>query len=471
MVTVSSVHLRLNSFAMSTKMMVSPRAGPGVEALMKRFSSRIEFKPARQRSFEFLDRSRRRQRWFKLGILATTGLAIALLFGFVPKGRYIAASARVLATQTARSVFGIPTPRAEIDEGWRRFRLQGVADAERAMPKFFESISPEFQRLMSYAGLDPEHGLIRWGNYDTTLLLPSTVFEADDKGRSYRLRPCVEAIWLREITLRGGMLMFFLVPDGPGLAAAMRGTTAIPVEESRQSTNSWGLRGPEPDPDAPLRGLVLGDSFMQGMFIGDNDTPPECLRRDLELRLKTRVSMLNTGHLGYSPEQYYYSLVEYGDRFRPHFVVVSVFSNDFSGDIDGVASKGKGDWDEGKYWLDKIIQMCRSRGLTYLVVPVPYEPVLLGRRKAGNYPGALSNVLEENSLTFLDPSDDLLNAHLELVIAGERVGKRPFGCPLFNAEIRDGHFSAQGSKAWAETVGRRLTLLFEGNPAIPKLKN
>ena len=46
MVTVCSVHLRLNSFAMSTKMVVSPRAGPGVEALMKRFSSRIEFKPA-----------------------------------------------------------------------------------------------------------------------------------------------------------------------------------------------------------------------------------------------------------------------------------------------------------------------------------------------------------------------------------------------------------------------------------------
>ena len=49
--------------------------------------------------------------------------------------------------------------------------------------------------------------------------------------------------------------------------------------------------------------------------------------------MKTKVSILNTGHLGYSPEQYYYSLVEYADRFRPHFVVVSVFSNDFAGDM------------------------------------------------------------------------------------------------------------------------------------------
>ena len=72
--------------------------------------------------------------------------------------------------------------------------------------------------------------------------------------------------------------MFFLVPDGPGLAEAIKGTAAIPVVESRQTTNSWGLRGPEPDLDAPVRGIVLGDSFMQGMFIGDDDTPPECLQ-------------------------------------------------------------------------------------------------------------------------------------------------------------------------------------------------
>ncbi len=115
--------------------------------------------------------------------------------------------------------------------------------------------------------------------------------------------------------------------------------------------------------------------------------------------------------------------------------------------------------------------MCRSRGWTYLVVPVPYEPVLLGRRRAGHYPGTVSNILEEPSLTFLDPGDDLLNAHLELVVAGERVGKRPSGCPLFNVQINDGHFSAMGSKAWAQTVGRRLSLLLEGNPAIAKEKH
>ena len=187
---------------------------------------------------------------------------------------------------------------------------------------------------------------------------PPTIFEPDDQGRSYRLRPRTRSIWLRNLTLKSGVLMFFLVPDGPGLAEAIRGTPAVPVETSRQTTNSWGLRGPEPELDAPLRGIVLGDSFMQGMFVGDDATPPECLRRYLQGQLKTRVSILNTGVLGYSPEQYYHSLLTFAERFQPHFVVVSLFTNDF-GDLHEVATRGLGDWEEGSYWLQKIVDYCR----------------------------------------------------------------------------------------------------------------
>ena len=82
------------------------------------------------------------------------------------------------------------------------------------------------------------------------------------------------------------------------------------------------------------------------------------------------MSILNTGHLGYSPEQYYYSLLAFADRFSPHFVVVSVFANDF-GEGNEVWH-GKGDWDEGKYWLDRIAQLCIS---AKLAVPVRIRPV------------------------------------------------------------------------------------------------
>ncbi len=330
-----------------------------------------------------------------------------------------------------------------------------------ALARAYAEAGPAMQRLMRYAGLDPETGLLRWGNHDRTLLLPSTVYEADDTGRSFRLRPNTRSIWLRNVGLNSGLPVSFLVPDGPELAAAIQGTSAIPVETSRQTTNSWGLRGPEPDRNAPLRGIVLGDPFMQGMLIGDEETPAECLSRYLQTQLQTRVSVLNTGHLGYSPEQYYSSLRAFADRFQPHFVVVSLYANGFSGDNSDVPMRARGDWEEGKYWLDQITQSCRSRACPYLDVPAPFEGHLFGQRKSGYYPGTISNVLDVNGAMFLDPCDDFIDAHLERVIEGERKGRRPTGCPLFNDQLGDGHFSALGSRVWAASVGHRLVLLLQ----------
>jgi hypothetical protein len=415
---------------------------------------------ARQRYFPSIERSLRRERWFKRMILLTTCLAVATLLSGVPRGRYLVGSAASATRQVARQVLGLPKPRLEIDESWRRYRELGIRDSRRGLDTVYAEAGPAMQRLMRYAGLDPERGLLRWGNFNLTLLLPSKVFEADDDGRSFRLRPRRRSIWLRNITLKSGVLMFFLVPDGPGLAEAIRGTTGIPVETSRQTTNSWGLRGPEPDLKAPVRGIVLGDSYMQGLFVGDDETPPEYLRRYLEGRLKTRVSILNTGVMGYSPEQYYYSLVAFAERFRPRFVVVSIFTNDF-GDLHDVPMKGLGDWQEGKYWLDKIFDYCRTRQWPHLVVAAPYAPTMFGKRKTGFYPGLITNVLELNGLMFLDPTDSLIDAHLQLVIDGQRQGRRPPGCPLFNETIGDSHFSPVGSEAWADRVGRRIALLLE----------
>jgi hypothetical protein len=417
-------------------------------------------RPHRQLDLPFMERSRRHERSFKRAIILATCLLLAAILWVSPWGRYGVATAASEARQAVRQVLGLPKPRDEVDAAWKRYRELGVEESRRVLDQVYAEADPAMQRLMRYAGLDADHGLLRWGNYNVTLLLPSKVFEADDDGRSYRLRPSTRSIWLRNLTLKSGVLMFFLVPDGPELADVLRGTTGIPVETSRQTTNTWGLRGPEPDPNAPLRGLVLGDSYMQGMFVGDDAAPPEALRRYLEGRVGTKVSLLNTGVLGYSPEQYYYALTAFAGRFPPHFVVVSLFTNDF-GDLHEVATKGKGDWDEGKYWLEKIAAYCRAREWPCLFVPVPYGPGILGKRRAGFYPGMVSNALDVNSLTFLDPSDTFIDAHLERVTAGLRNGERPYGCPLFNDAISDGHFSPDGSEVWAERVGRRLLLLME----------
>jgi hypothetical protein len=207
---------------------------------------------------------------------------------------------------------------------------------------------------------------------------------------------------------------------------------------------------------------------MQGIYVGDEDTPPECLRRDLADDFKTRVSILNTGHLGYSPEQYFYTLLAYADRFRPHFVIVSLFANDF-GELQQVI-KGNADWEEARYWLDEITHFCRRRDITHLFVPIPTEPLMLGRRRPGFYPGAIANIMEANSITLLDPTDEFISTHLELMLAAERTGKRPYQCPLFNLELGDGHLSPKGARVWAALVARRLALLLKTNHAMEPAK-
>ena len=421
--------------------------------------------PLRQGTFFFVERSRRRERWFKLSIVATTLVVVAALIAAAPRGRYLVVSLADRSRQLAWQAVGVPPDRSEIDAEWARYRQRGIVDKLREFQNVYAGIDPPLRRLMKYAGNDPETGILRWGNYSRTLLLPSTVFVPDDTGRSYRLRPSTRSVWLRNLTIQRIPLTFFLVPDGPDLGEAMRGTTAVRVEGSVQMTNSWGLRGPEPDTDATLRGIILGDSYMQGLFVGDEQTPSECLKRHLSRNLKARVEVLNTGHLGYSPEQEYYTLREYADRFRPRFVVLSLFANDF-GDLFEVL-EGKGDWEEGKYWLGQITQFCRTRGLICLTVPAPWVNQLEGQRKAGFYPGMVSNILESTGQSYLDPFEDFATELLRLSTERQREGRPTSPNPLFNGSLGDGHFSPLGCDLWARAVAKRLGLLL-GDERIEK---
>ncbi len=405
----------------------------------------------------FLERAERLDRRFKWAItLLTVGVAAALLGG-TSTGRYAVESLTEQAKQTAlRQVIGLEPSREEIDSLREIRRRKTEADTLKSLTRFYNETSPEMRRMFDVAGMSPETGLIVTGRATNGFLLSSKVFERDSNGRSYRLRPNMRSVWLRQVTLHNGPFGLFLVPDTPEVREASVAAGAIVDEVSRQSTNSWGLRGPEPNPNAEARGIVLGDSFMEGMFNDDEHTPPLDLERELSRLWGCSVSIVNTGHIGYAPEQYYHSLLEYGEKFPPDFVVVSVCPNDF-GDGDAVLL-GKGDdWDEAKYWLGQIQLWCRGKMIPCLQVIVPVDRQILGARKEGYYPGQVSNIFEGSTFAYLNPFDIFVDEHLKLIREGTPSGV----CPLFNGHINDNHFSPRGSKLWAEIVARRVDLLMK----------
>ncbi len=333
-----------------------------------------------------------------------------------------------------------------------------------SLTRFYHKTSPEMRRMFDVAGMDPEHCLIGIGRADNGFLLSSKVFEADEHGRSYRLRPNTKSVWLRQVTLIDGPFGLFLVPDTPEVRTAAVAAGAIVDDPSRQTTNSWGLRGPEPDPEASIRGIVLGDSFMQGMFNGDDHTPPVDLERELENLWGRDVSLVNTGHIGYAPEQYYHSLLAFGDRFQPHFVVISVCPNDF-GDGDAVMEGGGNNWDEATFWIGEILQWCRSRQVPYLLVVVPVDRQIIGIRRDGIYPGRISNRYPGSPSSYLNPFETFLDEHLRLLRENPSASRSE--CLLFNAHINDNHFSPLGSKLWARMVARRLDNIMNPPARLP----
>ena len=220
-----------------------------------------------------------------------------------------------------------------------------------------------------------------------------------------------------------------------------------------QTTNSWGLQDPSLTPKRPCGASSSGDSYMQGLFVGDDQTPSECLKRHLSRDLKSRVEILNTGHLGYSPEQEYYTLREYADRFRPRFVVLSLFANDF-GDLFEVL-EGKGDWEESQYWLGQIAQYCRTKDLICLTVPAPWVNQFEGQRRRAFYPGMVSNILESPGQTYLDPFEDFATESLRLSTQLRSRGKADHTEPALQRFPRRRPLLASGLRRLGQ--GRRQT--------------
>jgi hypothetical protein len=426
---------------------------------------RIRSLRTRQALLPFGARAERRDRQFKGVIAATTGFALlCLMCGSPTLLRGAGALTRRLKWGAERWI-GLEPSRAEIEAASSTRRAAGIAQTKATYRRVFAQLDPSFQALVRAAGMAPDDAVIRWGNYDRTLVLSSKVFEPDDNGRSYHLRPNTRAFWLlRRVSLAEGLHGLFLIPDSPDLLQAVKDTQTLVLPGSTQTTNSWGCRGPEPDPSAPYRGLILGDSYMQGFLIGDDQTPPACLEKYLHEQWKVPVSILNTGHLGYSPEQYYYTLLAYGERFRPQFVVVSICANDF-GDLYA-AFRGEGDWEEGAYWLRQIQLYCNARGILCVLTPIPDQIQIISRRDSGYFQGQVSKIFPYSSLHFVDPIDDFVNEHLRLMREASMRGQRPYHSPLYNGQYADGHFSALGSQVWARAIGRRLALLVNGPSPI-----
>jgi len=362
--------------------------------------------------------------------------------------------------------------------------LQPAGDLIAATRMRFERVFRRLDRpektLLEVGGMSPAEAIYAQANFDSVLVFSSKVMTRDER-RGYRMRPNSRAIWLKWLMPGGLPTSYLLLPDNEAVRRAAAAADMPIISEERY--NSRGFRGPEPDPGADLRVLELGDSFLQGAYLPEDQTPSAFLQRYLAEHCPgIRVSVLNTGTPGYSTEQEYWTLVAEYASLRPNVVIVHFFANDVHHNYLAVLHKGKGDWSTAAGWLERIREFCKSKGVPiFLVSVVPGKQQMWTADVSNrNYQARLLAELPLARADFIDPLDTMAARNLELrnllargdhcsikaagqgaPHAGRLAGTVAAGamvtdpdCPMFLKD--DAHFSSQGARCYAEVVGRHV---------------
>jgi lysophospholipase L1-like esterase len=166
--------------------------------------------------------------------------------------------------------------------------------------------------------------LLAAGSVAVTLILAEIGFRAAGFTALYDRYSRPEAFWRHDPTLGWS--------HEPNAHGQFIGPNPFPIEfDARIETNSLGLRGPELDAPRPgeRRVLFLGDSFVAGFEVEQEETFATLLERDLERRLGAPVRVINAGVRGYGTDQSYLWYRERGRELGAELVVNFFSPNDF----------------------------------------------------------------------------------------------------------------------------------------------
>jgi len=96
--------------------------------------------------------------------------------------------------------------------------------------------------------------------------------------------------------------------------------------------NSYGLRDEEPNSNAELKILVLGDSFTWGYGVEHNETYTELMQNQLTKQRKQSIDVINAGATSYSPALQYLYLKNRGKEFKPDIIIMNFDMSDVQDD-------------------------------------------------------------------------------------------------------------------------------------------
>ncbi|HYM25546.1 MAG TPA: GDSL-type esterase/lipase family protein [Vicinamibacterales bacterium] len=198
-------------------------------------------------------------------------------------------------------------------------------------------------------------------------------------------------------------------------AAGYRGFLTNGVEYyTAVRTNEFGLRGPSVSIESDTaRIIVLGDSFVFGQGVSEEESLPSRLEADLSHR-GLRAQVLNAGVRGYGTDQEARWLRVMAPRLRPTLVILGVFlGNDLQDDATPVGQRLQDQVVPRRYWHSPVTGFLYAHSHLYRAVRALMMR-MSGSERAGRlaYLRANYGIQRDPSLTYTATAmalDDLLS--------------------------------------------------------------
>lgn len=324
---------------------------------------------------------------------------------------------------------------------WQAFRVVGPTACERAERDFaaeWSKLSPESRNLLELAGYGPQDRLVVASNFDGALVFPGSVMERHPK-RGYRFQAGQDNLWARP----GPWPFQMPMPDVSTVRVALE-QAQISIT-STEHINSFGCRGREPDDldSYDHRVLVLGDSFAQGILVEEDETFSARLEDELRHSTGRKTLVANSGVIGYSTEQEYYTLEELASRLRPDVAVLCFYGNDVHHDHHAVfrSKNPAGDWASAERWLDRCAAYCRTNKIRFVVAVIPDRSQMARRAVRLSYQQRLEAITSKLGIYLIDPDERFLAHRTE-----------PLWLP------GDDHFAPAGHALFAQALAEHLRL-------------
>lgn len=351
----------------------------------------------------------------------------------------VAASTALVSVAVVAGYMLLERPSYRMLGSLRQMRLVRAYLTNSSLRRFARTLAAQDPKTDLFATL--------WDT-NTGVLLSRRMFHdvTMDGVTKYRYRPNLKKLGFR--TGGSGFHWNMETEDTPAIRSALADLDTSYMVSASYDESGFRSVDPELTSACTVHGLFLGDSYTDGLWVGDADTFVNVFGHLVRERSGVRLCPVNAGVNGYGPlEEAHVLEHDFEAAGRPTIVYVMFFANDVDADFDAVINgtlrDGERRWRESLAYLARIQLYAAGHGARVVLAAIPPAEQVFMRGSQEYYQRPLREFAAREGIRFVNLIDRLSSPDAHTFYWGW-----------------DPHFTPRGHRAVAEALYAETVDLF-----------